>query len=165
MILCCVPQLIDASHQICSLRELIALRANMLTSSTDSTRGRNISSSRVSSRSEHTKSRFKSIGNPIAPSKQNSNSCESNHKVILTLSAGLCGARNAKKSALVDPLIHAFVTKTPIRSFAVEVRGFSTIRESFLQSLIGTQTIKVTSLVDTTAVPHNGCRRPSRRRL
>ena len=56
-------------------------------------------------------------------------------KVILQLSAGLCGARNAQKTKLVDPMIEKLLEQTSIRSFEVEIKGFSPIREKFLESL------------------------------
>ena len=128
---------------------------------------KNLSLSNISSRTSGsltpTSSRFKN--REVGKQKVVFSRVDQNYRVLLTLSAGLCGARNSKKGSLVDPLINSFVTKTPIRSFKVEVRGFSPIRESFLNSLVATQNLQITSLIDKTAIPHNGCRRPNKRRL
>ena len=86
-------------------------------------------------------------------------------KVLVHLSAGICGARNSKKTALVDPIIRTFLERTPIRSFEAEVRGFSPIRENFLNALFSTNAIQITKLTDTTSIAHNGCRIRRKRRL
>jgi len=51
-----------------------------------------------------------------------------------------------------------------IREVAVEVNGFGPGREVAIQGLRGGGLL-LTSLIDVTPIPHNGCRPPKKRRL
>ena len=88
--------------------------------------------------------------------------------VIAWSSAGALGYKGAKKATpFAAQLAAEAAAKTAfdqgLRTVAVEVKGAGAGRESAVRALtvVGLQ---VTSIEDTTPVPHNGCRPPKRPR-
>ena len=90
-------------------------------------------------------------------------------QVIDWSSAGRVGYKGSRKST---PFVATLVAQDAARrardagvqQASVVVRGPGAGRESALRAL-GTTGIRVTSIRDATAVPHNGCRPPKRRRV
>ena len=86
-------------------------------------------------------------------------------KVILQVSGGTCQVLNARKKQqlLVGKLVEQFIEKTPVRTMEIEISGFHRYRELLLNRLF--KALKVVKVTDKTKLPHNGCRRPKKRRL
>jgi len=90
-------------------------------------------------------------------------------QVISWASAGKMGFRGSKKNtpyaaqmAAQDCAKKAF--DSGVRKVKVFVKGPGSGRESAIRSISATG-IEVTEIVDTTPMPHNGCRPPKRRRV
>jgi small subunit ribosomal protein S11 len=90
-------------------------------------------------------------------------------QVISWSSAGKMGFRGSKKNtpyaaqmAAQDCAKVAF--DLGLRKVKVFVKGPGAGRESAIRS-INTAGIEITEIVDTTPIPHNGCRPPKRRRV
>lgn len=90
-------------------------------------------------------------------------------QVISWASAGKMGFRGSKKNtpyaaqmAAQDCAKKAF--DSGLRKVKVFVKGPGSGRESAIRSISATG-IEVTEIVDTTPMPHNGCRPPKRRRV
>jgi small subunit ribosomal protein S11 len=88
--------------------------------------------------------------------------------VIAWSSAGVLGFKGAKKSTpFAAQLVGEAAGKTAfdqgIRQIDVDVKGPGPGRESAIRAL-STQGLQVLSIVDTTPIPHNGCRPPKRPR-
>ena len=84
-------------------------------------------------------------------------------------SAGMMGFKGSRKSTPYAAQVAAEdagrkAQEHGVRTLEVEVKGPGSGRESALRALqsIGLQ---VTSIRDVTAIPHNGCRPPKRRRV
>ena len=93
---------------------------------------------------------------------------DENGNVIAWSSAGALGFKGAKKSTpFAAQLAGEAAAKTAydqgLRSVDVDVKGPGAGRESAVRAL-ATAGLTVTSIVDTTPVPHNGCRPPKRPR-
>ena len=87
--------------------------------------------------------------------------------IIFHVSAGLCKIRNARKkqSLVVSKLVQSFVEQTPVQCMDVEVSGFNKNRQLLIDTLSRSKRISIMRLTDMTKLPHNGCRRPKKRRL
>ena len=93
----------------------------------------------------------------------------SNGQVISWASAGKMGFKGSKKNtpyaaqmAAADCAKVAF--DLGLRKVKVYVKGPGSGRESAIRT-IASAGIEVTEIVDTTPLPHNGCRPPKRRRV
>ena len=83
-------------------------------------------------------------------------------------SAGTMGIKGSKKSTPYAASLAAEVAgkeavAAGMKTVNVEVNGLGAGRETAVRSL-GTVGLEVKSITDVTAVPHNGCRPPKRRR-
>jgi len=82
-------------------------------------------------------------------------------------SAGACGFKGSRKSTPYAAQMAAekagkAAQEHGVLTVDVEVKGPGSGRESALRAL---QMFNVTSIKDVTAIPHNGCRPPKRRRV
>jgi small subunit ribosomal protein S11 len=89
--------------------------------------------------------------------------------VISWCSSGAKGFRGSRKSTPFAAQVAAedAIRKAAdcgLRTVAVEVKGPGAGRESALRA-IQAAGIRVTQIIDTTPIPHNGCRPPKRRRV
>lgn len=89
--------------------------------------------------------------------------------VIGWSSAGKCGFRGSKKStAYVAQVIAQDATKQALahglKEVEVRLKGPGNGRESAVRAFQA-MGIEVTSITDTTPIPHNGCRLPKARRV
>ena len=83
-------------------------------------------------------------------------------------SAGTMGIKGSKKStpyaaSLAAEAAGKEAVAAGMKTVNVEVNGLGAGRETAVRSL-GTVGLEVKSITDVTAVPHNGCRPPKRRR-
>jgi small subunit ribosomal protein S11 len=84
-------------------------------------------------------------------------------------SAGAIGFKGAKKAtpfaaSKVAEAISQTIKKFGIQKIAVSVKGIGSGRESAIRSL-ASRGFEIISIVDTTPVPHNGCRARKVRRV
>ena len=95
---------------------------------------------------------------------------DNNGDVIAWASAGLAGFKGAKKAT---PYAAQIITKIAaqkakeeygLEEVSVFVSGVGTGREAAIRAL-NANGLNVSSIKDTTPVPHNGCRPPKRRRV
>lgn len=94
---------------------------------------------------------------------------DENGNVLGWASAGSCGFKGAKRAtpyAAQITMQKAIENVTPfnIKEAKVKVSGVGSGRESAVRA-IGGSGIKVTSIKDTTPIPHNGCRPKKVRRV
>jgi small subunit ribosomal protein S11 len=85
-------------------------------------------------------------------------------------SAGGLGFKGSKKSTpfAAQQAVEDAMTKAMehgIKEVGVKVQGPGSGRETAVKSLGGIEGLKVTWFKDVTALPHNGCRPPKRRRV
>lgn len=90
-------------------------------------------------------------------------------KTIAWSSAGKCGFRGTKKStAYVAQLVAQDAARQAMghgmREVIVKVKGPGTGRESAIRALQAVG-LEVTSILDVTPIPHNGCRPKKQRRV
>jgi small subunit ribosomal protein S11 len=92
-----------------------------------------------------------------------------NGNVLSWSSAGKCGFRGSKKStAYVAQVVAQDACKKAmahgLKEVQVRVKGPGTGRESAVRAIqaIG---LEITNIIDTTPIPHNGCRPPKPRRV
>jgi small subunit ribosomal protein S11 len=90
-------------------------------------------------------------------------------QVISWSSAGKMGFRGSKKNTpYAAQLAAEQATKEAydlgLRKVKVYVKGPGAGRESAIRTILGTG-VEVTEIVDTTPLPHNGCRPPKARRI
>lgn len=84
-------------------------------------------------------------------------------------SAGMCGFKGPKKATpyaagqVVKKLVDGIVACN-VREVSVFINGIGGGREAAIRAF-NTNGIQVLSVKDTTALPHNGCRPPKRRRV
>ena len=88
--------------------------------------------------------------------------------VVSCASAGTQGIKGSKKStpyaaSLAAEAAGKEAVAAGMKTVNVEVNGLGAGRETAVRSL-GTVGLEVKSITDVTAVPHNGCRPPKRRR-
>ena len=94
---------------------------------------------------------------------------DTNGNVISWSSTGLHGFKGSRKSTpyaarLVGEDAIQKALEHGLKQVEIVVKGPGSGRESALRAVAGSG-IKVTSIKDTTPVPHNGCRPPKRRRI
>ena len=90
-------------------------------------------------------------------------------KVIAWSSPGKSGFKGSRKSTPFAAQIAAEVVgKTAfdagVRKIEVHIKGAGNGRESAVRALASTG-LRITAIKDFTAIPHNGCRPPKRRRI
>lgn len=92
-----------------------------------------------------------------------------NGQVIAWGSAGLMGFKGAKKAtpyaatSIVNALFEK-VKKVGIKEADIFVKGIGSGRESAIRA-VAANGVNIASIVDTTPIPHNGCRPPRPRRV
>lgn len=90
-------------------------------------------------------------------------------KVISWATSGSCGFKGSKKSTPYAAQMAAEAAAEKAKAYGFErgdvyVKGVGHGREQALRGLIA-QGIAILKIVDTTPVPHNGCRQPRTRRV
>lgn len=90
-------------------------------------------------------------------------------KVISWATSGSCGFKGSKKSTPYAAQMAAEAAAEKAKAYGFErgdvyVKGVGHGREQALRGLIA-QGITILKIVDTTPVPHNGCRQPRTRRV
>jgi len=90
--------------------------------------------------------------------------------VISWSSAGALGFKGSKKStpfaateAVEDAMKKAM--ENGVKEVGIKVQGPGSGRDTAVKAIGATEGIRVTSLKDITALPHNGCRPPKKRRV
>lgn len=94
---------------------------------------------------------------------------DSDGKVIAQASSGSCGFKGSKKGTPYAAQMAAESAAEKAKAYGFEkgdvfVKGVGHGREQALRGLIA-QGISILKIVDTTPVPHNGCRQPRTRRV
>lgn len=89
--------------------------------------------------------------------------------VLSWCTSGTCGFKGSRKSTPFAAQVAAEragegASKYGIKNLEVRVKGPGPGREASVRSLNGAG-FKVTNIVDTTPIPHNGCRPPKKRRV
>lgn len=90
-------------------------------------------------------------------------------KVVAQSSSGACGFKGSKKGTPYAAQMAAEAAAEKAKAYGFEkgdvyVKGVGHGREQALRGLIA-QGITILKIVDTTPVPHNGCRQPRTRRV
>nr|ATZ81779.1 30S ribosomal protein S11 [Picochlorum sp. 'soloecismus'] len=93
---------------------------------------------------------------------------DSNGHTLLWTSAGVLGFRNSRKSTTIGAQavgehIGAYAKEKGIHRVYVHVKGLGFGKETCIRAL-GTSGLDIMSIVDTTPIAHNGCRRSRARR-
>ncbi|MBI4708819.1 MAG: 30S ribosomal protein S11 [Candidatus Portnoybacteria bacterium] len=94
---------------------------------------------------------------------------DNNGDVLGWASSGALGFRGPKKatpfaaSKVVEAVLEK-IQKTGIKELAVYVRGIGSGREAAIRAL-ASRGMEITTIVDTTPIPHNGCRPRKARRV
>lgn len=94
---------------------------------------------------------------------------DSEGKTVAQSSSGACGFKGSKKGTPYAAQMAAEAAAEKAKAFGFEkgdvyVKGVGHGREQALRGLIA-QGISILKIVDTTPVPHNGCRQPRTRRV
>lgn len=94
---------------------------------------------------------------------------ETNGNALSWSSAGSLGFRGSKKSTpfaaqMASQEAGKKAMEHGISSVDVKVKGPGAGRENAIRALLGLG-IRITSVADTSPMPHNGCRAPKRRRV
>ena len=90
--------------------------------------------------------------------------------VLVTTSAGACSFKGSKKATpyaaqeTVARAVKAVVERNGMRTASVYISGPGAGREAAIRA-VQTCNLNVTSIRDTTKLPHNGCKLPKRRRV
>ncbi len=90
--------------------------------------------------------------------------------VLVTTSAGACNFKGSKKATpyaaqeTVARAVKAVVERNGVRTVSVCISGPGAGREAAIRA-VQTCNLNVTSIRDTTKLPHNGCKLPKRRRV
>ncbi len=89
--------------------------------------------------------------------------------VIVWNSPGKSGFKGSRKSTpfaagIAAEVVGKLAFDAGVRKIEVHIRGAGNGRESAIRSLSAAG-LKITAIKDFTAVPHNGCRPPKRRRV
>jgi len=92
-----------------------------------------------------------------------------NGGVIAWSSAGAMGFKGAKKATpyAATSIVNSLLEKTKklgLKEVDVYVKGIGSGRESAIRA-IAANGVDISSITDTTAIPHNGCRPPRPRRV
>ncbi len=85
-------------------------------------------------------------------------------------SSGANGFNGSKKSTpyAAQVAIEKVVEKAKyfgVKTISIVIQGIGYQRESALRAAANSEGIVVTSITDTSGIPHNGCRPPNRRRV
>lgn len=94
---------------------------------------------------------------------------DSDGKTLAQSSSGACGFKGSKKGTPYAAQMAAEAAAEKAKAYGFEkgdvyVKGVGHGREQALRGLIA-QGISILKIVDTTPVPHNGCRQPRTRRV
>jgi len=95
---------------------------------------------------------------------------DSEGNVVRWASAGASGFKGTRKSTpfaarvAAEKAIQDAMTNDGMREVDVFVKGAGPGREAALRAIASTG-MRVRSIVDTTPIPHNGCRPPKKRRI
>lgn len=94
---------------------------------------------------------------------------DSDGKAISWATSGSCGFKGSKKATPYAAQVAAEAAAEKAKAYGFErgdvyVKGVGHGREQALRGLIA-QGITILKIVDTTPVPHNGCRQPRTRRV
>jgi small subunit ribosomal protein S11 len=97
------------------------------------------------------------------------NITDSRGNVIAWNTPGKSGFKGSRKSTpfaagIAAEVVGKMAFEAGVRKVEVHLRGAGNGRESAIRSL-ATAGIRITAIKDFTAVPHNGCRPPKRRRV
>lgn len=89
--------------------------------------------------------------------------------VLAWCTSGSCGFRGSRKSTPFAAQVAAEragegAAQYGVKNLEVRVKGPGPGREAAVRSLNGSG-FKVTSIIDVTPIPHNGCRPPKKRRV
>ena len=89
--------------------------------------------------------------------------------VIAWSNSGMCGFKGAKKSTpfaaqTVAEQVKSKILSAKIKKIFIEIKGPGAGRESALRAFASSD-YEVISIRDVTALPHNGCRLPKKRRI
>ncbi|MFV9838528.1 MAG: 30S ribosomal protein S11 [Aaplasma endosymbiont of Hyalomma asiaticum] len=90
--------------------------------------------------------------------------------VLVTTSAGACNFKGSKKATpyaaqeTVAKAVKAVVERNGMKTVSVCISGPGAGREAAIRA-VQTCNLNVTSIKDTTKLPHNGCKLPKRRRV
>ncbi|XZR53126.1 MAG: 30S ribosomal protein S11 [Enterobacteriaceae bacterium] len=89
--------------------------------------------------------------------------------VLISTSSGSSGFKGSKKSTSFAAQIAAEKTavlakKYGIKNLIIKVKGPGSGRESAIRAF-NTLGFNITSIIDVTSIPHNGCRAPKKRRV
>jgi len=95
--------------------------------------------------------------------------CDPQGNVLAWSSAGACGFKGSRKSTpyaaqIAGETASRKAQEMGVRQVDVFVKGPGSGREAAIRALQGAG-LHVTSITDTTSIPHNGCRPPKRRRV
>lgn len=89
---------------------------------------------------------------------------------ISAASAGSSGFKSSRKStpfaaqAAAESAVETAITECSLKEVDVRVKGPGPGRESALRS-IRNKGLEIVAITDVTAIPHNGCRPPKKRRV
>ncbi|WMC18782.1 MAG: 30S ribosomal protein S11 [Enterobacteriaceae bacterium PSpicST2] len=88
---------------------------------------------------------------------------------LVSSTSGASGFKGSKKSTPFSAQIAAekcaiFAKKNGIKNLEIKVKGPGPGRESSIRSL-NSLGFNITSIIDVTPIPHNGCRAPKKRRV
>jgi len=95
---------------------------------------------------------------------------DSEGNVVRWSSAGAVGFKGTRKSTpfaarvAAEKVIQDVMSSDGMREVDVFVKGAGPGREAALRAIAATG-LRVLSIVDTTPIPHNGCRPPKKRRI
>lgn len=90
-------------------------------------------------------------------------------RLLEKMSVGICGFKGSRKSTpfaathALNKLLQILHSKG-MKNIIVYLKGMYNGRNGTLQGLAATNLVNVIKIVDTTSIPHNGARRPARRR-
>ena len=89
--------------------------------------------------------------------------------VLSWCTSGTCGLKGSRKSTPLAAQVAAEragegASQYGVKNLEVRVKGPGPGREAAVRSLNGSG-FKVTSIIDVTPIPHNGCRPPKKRRV
>ncbi|QXK91812.1 30S ribosomal protein S11 [Neoehrlichia mikurensis] len=89
---------------------------------------------------------------------------------LVTVSAGACNFKGSKKSTpyaaqeTVSNAVRRVIEQNGMKTASIQVSGPGAGREAAIRAVQACN-LNVTSIKDTTRLPHNGCKLPKRRRV